>query len=76
MKKVDTKRKQAAEMRMIRMCGKTLRDGILNGLLRNRTRVENRESSLGLGTHLFVKLPRPGDSERIFSVFVTSGKAD
>jgi len=35
MKKVDTRRMQAAEMRMIRMmCGKTFRDGISNGLLR------------------------------------------
>jgi len=25
-----------------------------------------------LGTHLFVKLPRPGDSEGIFSVFESS----
>jgi len=24
---------------------------------------------LGLGTHLFVKVPRPGDSEVTFSVF-------
>jgi len=26
-------------------------------------------ASLGLGTHLFVKVPRPGDSEGTFSVF-------
>jgi len=40
MKKVDTKRMQAAEMRMIRiMCGKTIRDGISNGCLRDRTEV-------------------------------------
>jgi len=33
---------QAAEMRMIRMmCGKTLRDRIPNGLLRDRTGVED-----------------------------------
>jgi len=25
--------------------------------------------SLGLGTHLFVKVPRPGDSKRSFSIF-------
>jgi len=28
--------------------------------------------SLGLGTHLFVKVPRPGDSEVTFSVFESS----
>jgi len=40
-KKVETRRMQAAEMRMIRMmCRKTLRDGIPNGLLRDRTGVE------------------------------------
>ena len=39
---------QAAEMRMIRMmCGKTLRDGIQNGLLRERTGVEDIENHLG-----------------------------
>jgi len=27
---------------------------------------------LGLGTHLFVKVPRPGNSEKIFSVFESS----
>jgi len=27
---------------------------------------------LGLGTHLFVKVPRPGDSEVTFSVFESS----
>jgi len=27
---------------------------------------------LGLGTHLFVKVPRPGDSEGTFSVFESS----
>jgi len=44
MKKVDTRRTQAAEMRM--MCGKTLRDGIPNGLLKDRTGVGRyRESS-------------------------------
>jgi len=38
---------QASEMRMIRiMCGKTLRDGNPNGLLKDRTGVEAiRESS-------------------------------
>jgi len=42
MKKVDTRRMHAAEMRMIRMvCGKTLRDGNPNGLLRDRTGVED-----------------------------------
>jgi len=41
-KKVDTiRRMQATEMRMIRMMfGKTLRDGIPNGLMRDRTGVE------------------------------------
>jgi len=38
---------QAAEMRMIRMmCGKMLRDVILIGLLRNRTKVEDIEYHL------------------------------
>jgi len=37
MQKVDTRRMQEAEMRMIKiMCGKMLRDGIPNGLLRDR----------------------------------------
>jgi len=27
---------------------------------------------LGLGTHLFIKVPRPGDSEVTFSVFESS----
>jgi len=39
---------QAAEMRMVRMmCGKTLRDGIPNGLLRDRTKVEDIGNHLG-----------------------------
>jgi len=29
-------------------------------------------SCLGLGTHLFVKVPRPGDSEVTYSVFESS----
>jgi len=42
MKNVDTKRMQAAEIRMIRMMfGKTLGDGIPNGLLRDRTEMED-----------------------------------
>jgi len=42
MKKVDTRRMKAAEVRMIRMmCGKTLHDGIPNGLLQDRTGVED-----------------------------------
>jgi len=28
--------------------------------------------NLGLGTHLFAKVPRPGDSEGIFSDFESS----
>jgi len=28
-----------------------------------------RLSSIGLGNHIFVKVPRPGDSEGTFSVF-------
>jgi len=28
-----------------------------------------RYTNLGLGTHLFVKVPRPGDSEVTFEVF-------
>jgi len=48
MKKIDTRRMQAAEMKMIRMvCGKTLRDGIPNGLLRDRTGAENIENHQG-----------------------------
>jgi len=31
-------------------------------------------SSIGLGTHLFAKVPRPGDSEVIFSVFESSSQ--
>jgi len=27
---------------------------------------------IGIGAHLFVKVPRPGDSEVIFSVFESS----
>jgi len=39
---------QAAKMRMIRlMCGKTLRDGISNGLLRDWTGIEYMEDHLG-----------------------------
>jgi len=30
------------------------------------------ELGLGLGTHLFVKVPRPGDSEETFSVMELS----
>jgi len=44
MKKVDTRRMQAAEVRM--MCGKTLLDGIPNGLLRDKTEVEDMENHL------------------------------
>jgi len=48
MTKAVTKQTQAAEMRMIRMTyGKTLRDGVLNGLLRDRTGVEDIENLLG-----------------------------
>jgi len=48
MKKVDTRRIQAAEIRMIRMmCGKTFRDGIQNGLLRDRTGMEDIGNYLG-----------------------------
>jgi len=46
MKKVGTKRMQAAEMRM--MCGKTtLRHGTPKGLLRDRTCVEDIENHMG-----------------------------
>jgi len=31
-----------------------------------------KKSLLGLGTHLFVKVPRPGDSEVTFLVFESS----
>jgi len=44
MKKVDTRRMQAAEMRI--MCGKTFRDEIPNGL-RDRAGVEDIENHLG-----------------------------
>jgi len=48
MKKVGTRRIQAAEMRMIKtMCGKTFLDGNRNGLLRDRTGVEDIENHLG-----------------------------
>jgi len=48
MKKVDTRRMQAEQMRMIRiMCGKTLGDEIPNGLLRDRTGVEDIRNHLG-----------------------------
>lgn len=48
MKKIDTRRMQVTEMRMIRMmCGKTLRDGISNVSLRERTGVEDIEYHLG-----------------------------
>jgi len=33
---------------------------------------KNIKSSFGLGAHLFVKVPRPGDSEGIFAVFESS----
>jgi len=39
----------------------------------NRTQVfESDLTKLGLGTHLFVKVPRPGYSEETFSVFKSS----
>jgi len=47
-KKVGTRRLQTAEMRMIRMiCGKKLSDRIMNGLLRDRTGVEDIGNHLG-----------------------------
>jgi len=45
MKKVHTRRMQAAEVRM--MCEKMLHDGILNSLLRVRSGVEDIENHLG-----------------------------
>jgi len=45
MKKVDTRQMQAAEMRII--CGEMLCDGIPNGLLRDRTGVEDVGNHLG-----------------------------
>ena len=46
-KKIDTKRMQAAEMRMIRMmCGKTLLDRVPNAVLRTKTEVEDIEKHL------------------------------
>jgi len=51
-KKVDTRRVHAPEMGMIRMmCRKTLRDGIPNGLLRDKTGMEDIENHQG-GTRL------------------------
>jgi len=48
MKKGYIRRMQAAEMIMIKMmCEKTLRDEILNGLLRDRTGVEDIGNHLG-----------------------------
>jgi len=32
----------------------------------------NNAKQIGLGTHLFIKVPRPGDSEVTFSVFESS----
>ena len=47
LKKVEIKRMQAAEMRMIRMmCGKTLRDKILNVVLRKNLEVEDMDEHL------------------------------
>jgi len=46
MKKFDTRRMQAAEIRM--MCEKMLRDGIPNGLLKNTTGVEDIGNHLGV----------------------------
>jgi len=34
--------------------------------------MHNLLQDLDLGTHLFVKVPQPGDSEGIFSVFESS----
>jgi len=34
--------------------------------------LKNETIGLGLGTHLFVKVPRPGDSEVTFAVFESS----
>jgi len=45
MDKVNNRRMQAAEMRM--MCVKTLCNGIPNGLLKDRTGVEDIENHLG-----------------------------
>jgi len=33
---------------------------------------ERKACTIGLGTHLFVKVPRPGDCEGTFSVFESS----
>jgi len=37
--------------------------------------VVRSQDSPGLGTHLFVKVPRPGDSEVTFSVLESSGNS-
>jgi len=69
MKKVDTRRMQASEMRMIRMmCGKTFRDGIPNGLLRDGTGVED------IGNHLGKRLRWHGHLERMDETNVVKSK--
>jgi len=44
----------------------------ISGLLFGQERLEGVQIFLGLGTHLFVKAPRPVDNEVIFSVFESS----
>jgi len=72
----DTRRLKSTKMRMLHMiCGKTVRDKVRNEEFRDRTEVEIIDEHLrglgflGLSTPLFVKVPRPGDSEGTFSVF-------
>jgi len=36
------------------------------------SRINKLKQGCGLGTHLFVKVPRPGDSEVTFSLFESS----
>jgi len=42
------------------------------GIQRNYKALQYFNYKLGLGTHLFIKVPRPGDSEGAFSVFESS----
>jgi len=75
MKVEDVKRMKSTEMRMLRMiCGRTVRDKVRNEEIRERTEVESIEEHLReiIGIHLFVKVPRPGDSKGTFWIFESS----
>jgi len=69
MKKVDTRRMQAAEMRMIRMCEKMLYDVISNGLLRDKAGVEDIGNHLGeTGPRWLEHLERMDETKLVKSV--------